>query len=298
MTNQQYTLQQINDYWVGRFQAMACPCEILIVTNDKNIADKAVAIAYSEAKRIEHKFSRYRDDNIIHQINTAHGKAVNVDEETALLLDFANQCYELSDGLFDITSGVLREIWKFDGSDNIPSQTQIDRIKSRIGWNKVTWQRPLLTLQDNMEIDLGGLGKEYAVDQSAKRIAEFTSASALVNFGGDIVVTGSRKENQPWTIGVDDPDKTGENAIGQVQLMRGGLATSGDARRYLLKDGVRYSHILNPKTGWPVPDAPHSVTVIANTCLEAGMLSTFAMLQGKDAEMFLEAQQVKFWCQR
>ncbi len=298
MSQQNYTLEHINDYWIGRFQAMACPCEILIVTEDQLIANQAVAITYDEAKRIEHKFSRYRNDNIIHQINNAQGKTIHVDDETANLLEFANQCYELSDGLFDITSGVLREIWKFDGSDKIPGQTHIDNIKSRIGWNKVTWQRPLLTLQNEMEIDLGGLGKEYAVDQCAKLIAEYTTASALVNFGGDIVVTGPRNKNQPWIIGVDDPDKTGENAIGQVQLMRGGLATSGDARRYLLKDGVRYSHILNPKTGWPVLDAPHSVTVIANTCLEAGMLSTFAMLQGKDAEMFLEAQQVKFWCQR
>ncbi|TNF37298.1 MAG: FAD:protein FMN transferase, partial [Gammaproteobacteria bacterium] len=277
MTQKNYTLERIHDYWVGRFQAMACPCEVLIITDDQIIADQAVAIAQNEARRIEHKFSRYRQDNIIHQINTAHGQPVEVDDETSLLLDFAQQCYELSDGLFDITSGVLREIWKFDGSDRIATQAQIDQLKARIGWDKVNWQRPVLTLGDNMEIDLGGLGKEYAVDQSAMLIAQFTDASALVNYGGDIVVTGPRHKNQPWTIGVDDPDKTGEHAIGQVQLMHGGLATSGDARRYLLKDGVRYSHILNPKTGWPVPDAPRSVTVIADTCLEAGMLSTFAM---------------------
>jgi thiamine biosynthesis lipoprotein len=134
------------------------------------------------------------------------------------------------------------------------------------------------------------------VDQTAKLIQERLDENFLVNFGGDIFANGPHKNKTPWIIGIDDPQHTGEKAIGEIRLMQGGLATSGDARRFLLINGIRYGHILDPTTGWPIPDAPHSVTVIANTCLEAGMLSTFAMLQGCQAREFLEQQEVTFWC--
>ena len=293
MTNDTELIEQ-HDYWIGRFSAMACPCEVLISTRDHSVASKTLEIAYAEARRIEHKFSRYRDDNIIYAINHAEGQPVEVDNETALLLDFAEQCYRLSNGLFDITSGVLREIWQFDGSDRIPDQAQIEQLLSRIGWSKVHWENPVFTLPASMEIDLGGLGKEYAVDQSAKLIAEFTDVPVLVNYGGDIFANAPRQDNTPWIIGVDDPRHTGDQALGQIQMSRGGMATSGDTRRFLLKEGIRYSHILDPSTGWPVADAPRAVTVIANSCVEAGILSTFAMLQGSQAKAFLEAQGVQF----
>ena len=275
---------------------MACPCEILIESTDKKLVQKVTDLAFREAKRIEQKFSRYRKDNIIFQINNSNGMSIEVDDETALMFDFANQCYELSDGLFDITSGVLRSIWKFDGSDNIPTPEQVKNIQQNIGWPKVIWIKPTITLPVNMEVDLGGIGKEYAVDSTANIIKQQTDKSFLVNFGGDIACPTPRENKRPWTIGVDDPENTGERAAGKIDLYQGGLATSGDARRYLLKDDVRYSHILNPQTGYPVVNAPRSVSVIANTCIEAGMLSTFAMLQGNKAVEFLKAQDVKYWC--
>ncbi|VAW63516.1 FAD:protein FMN transferase [hydrothermal vent metagenome] len=284
------------NYSIGRFSAMACPCEILLDSKDKLLIKSITQLAFDEAKRIEKKFSRYTNDNIIYQINNANGTPVKVDAETGLMLDFANQCYELSDGKFDVTSGVLRKIWKFDGSDNIPTKDEVDLIKPNIGWNKVKWKNSEITLPENMEIDLGGIGKEYAVDSTTNILKQHTDKSFLVNFGGDLACPKPRDEKTPWNIGVDDPAHTGENAVGQIALYQGGLATSGDARRFLLKDGVRYSHILDPQTGYPVPDAPRSVTVIANTCIEAGMLSTFAMLQGNNADDFLKAQDVKYWC--
>jgi len=290
------SIEKIDDYWRGRFQAMASPCECLIACDDEQQASKLVQIAYTEAKRIEQKFSRYRDDNIIHQINHSQSKTIRVDDETADLLDFSAQCYGLSEGLFDVTSGVLREVWQFDSSDRVPEKKDIDRLLQRVGWGKVQWSRPELTLQQGMEIDLGGIGKEYAVDQSAKLIKQFSpDVDVLINFGGDLVATGPRKNQQAWTVGVDDPAHTGEQTIGGIKLSKGAFATSGDARRYLLKDNIRYSHILNPKTGWPVINAPRSVSVIANTCIEAGMLATFALLQGENARNFLEEQEVTFW---
>ena len=105
-----YILQKQHDYFTGQFTAMAGPCEVLVDTVNETLAGSLVHIAQKEAQRIEHKFSRYRNDNIIHQINHSLGEPVSVDEETANLLDYAQQCYVISDGLFDITSGVLRKI--------------------------------------------------------------------------------------------------------------------------------------------------------------------------------------------
>lgn len=289
------TLERCDGYWLGRFSAMASPNEVLMDVDSRADAEALLRIAVDETRRIERKFSRYRDDNIVHRINHAGGERILVDAETADLLDFAERCHALSEGRFDITSGVLRRVWRFDGSDRIPEQQRIEATLRFVGWNRVRWARPYLTLQPGMEIDLGGLGKEYAVDRSAALMARFRAAGLLVNYGGDLYVTGTRRDGTPWTVGIDDPAATGRGSLGRIRLERGGLTTSGDARRFLLRDGVRYGHILDPMTGWPVAGAPRSVTVVADTCMEAGVLSTIAMLQGSRAEEFLQAQQVPYW---
>jgi thiamine biosynthesis lipoprotein len=119
----------------------------------------------------------------------------------------------------------------------------------------------------------------------------------MLNFGGDLLALGPRRDGRPWLVGIESLDAPAASAK-QIELERGALATSGDARRFLLKDGKRYGHILDPRTGWPVEGAPRSVTVAAPTCSEAGMLATLALLRGRDAESFLAAQGVRHWCLR
>jgi len=289
------TLIRQGDHWLGRFTAMASPCELLVENVPHREAMELLEIVTSEASRIERKFSRYRADSVIQQINTSRGQAVEVDDETANLLDYAAECWSLSDGLFDISSGVLRKLWKFDGSDRVPSAADVEQLLPYIGWEKVTWMKPQIVLPAGMEIDLGGIGKEYAVDTTAALLRTHTPASFVVNFGGDLYVSALRANGKFWIIGVDDPNAAGEDYVGTLSVARGGVATSGDARRFLLKHGVRYSHILNPRTGWPVVGAPRSVTVVAETCVEAGILSTMAMLQGSDAEILLGKQEVRYW---
>ncbi|MDH5228697.1 MAG: FAD:protein FMN transferase [Gammaproteobacteria bacterium] len=296
-TKSLYRLNRVEEGWRGSFSAMACPCEVFMTNPSRKKSARMLDLAFHEAKRIEEKFSRYRDDNIIFKINNAQGEAIKVDDETARLLDYADQCFQLSEGKFDVTSGVLRAAWKFDGSDNIPTQERINSLLEKIGWQKVRWQAPYVQLPAGMEIDLGGIGKEYAVDRTALMLAENNQGSVLVNFGGDIFVSGPRADGSEWRIGVDDAKATGLHSVGEFRISRGGLATSGDARRFLLKDGVRYSHILNPQTGWPVKNAARAVTVLADTCIEAGMLATFAMLEGELAREFLDAQEINYWLQ-
>jgi thiamine biosynthesis lipoprotein len=282
--------------WLGNFQAMASPCEVHVGDSELATADRVVALAAAEARRIEAKFSRYRSGNIVDAINTAEGRPVVVDDETARLLDYAARLYELSDGRFDITSGVLRRAWRFDGSDRVPTPDAVAALLAVVGWDKVRWRAPELTLPRGMEIDFGGIGKEYAVD-SAAALVRTVSDRCLLNFGGDLLALGPQSGNAPWRVGIESVRDAGAVAQ-QIDLTVGALATSGDARRFLLKDGQRYGHVLDPRTGWPVAGAPRSVTVAAASCTEAGMLATLALLQGPQAEAFLEAQGAQFWALR
>ncbi len=282
--------------WLGTFQAMASPCEVHVGDPDLATADRILALAAGEAHRIEAKFSRYRRGNVIDAINTADGRPVVVDEETARLLDYAARLHELSDGKFDVTSGVLRRAWRFDGSDRVPSPEAVAALLAVVGWDKVSWRAPELRLPPGMEIDLGGIGKEYAVD-SAAALVRPVSARCLLNFGGDLLALGPQLAQAPWRVGIESVIGTGAVAR-HIDLTVGALATSGDSRRFLLKDGTRYGHVLDPRTGWPVVGAPRSVTVAAATCTEAGMLATLALLQGAEAETVLEAQGVQFWALR
>ena len=276
------------------FHAMASPCEIRFEWDNRIAALAAGHAAEAETARIEQKFSRYREDSIVTKINRANGREIEVDEETAQIIDFASQCFEASDGLFDITSGILRRVWKFDGSNRLPHESEIAPLRSLIGWQKVRWRRPVLEMKSGMEIDLGGLGKEYAVDRALACLREQTDMPVLVNFGGDLRVSGPRASGAPWKVGIESVNTPG-TAAGLLELSAGALATSGDMNRFLFKNGVRYSHILHPATGWPVVDPPRAVTVAAATCTEAGTLATFAMLQGRGAEEFLKAEGARAW---
>jgi thiamine biosynthesis lipoprotein len=282
--------------WLGVFQAMASPCEVHASGVDLATADRIVSLAATEASRIESKFSRYRRGNVIDAINSAEGRTVVVDDETTRLLDYAARLHELSAGKFDVTSGVLRRAWRFDGSDRVPTRAAVAQLLSLVGWHKVRWRAPELTLEPGMEIDFGGIGKEYAVDR-AGALVRTLSTHCLLNFGGDLLAVGPQDNRAPWRVGIEAVDTTA-TAARHIDLSVGALATSGDARRYLLKDGKRYGHILDPTTGWPVEGAPRSVTVAAATCTDAGMLATLALLQGRDAETFLAAQGAQFWALR
>jgi len=277
---------------------MASPCEVLCETDDAGVAKRLATLAATEAWRIEDKFSRYLSGNIVDRINSSQGRPVELDPESAHLIDFSATLTQLSDGRFDITSGVLRRVWRFDGSDRVPSAAAIADIVESIGWHRVRWASPTLQMPNGMQIDLGGIGKEYAVDRAGQLLREASPTSCLVNFGGDLAVTTRPRQRDGWKVGIEALDTARLAADRVLYLQNGALATSGDARRFLLKDGIRYSHILDPKTGWPVPDAPRSVTVAADTCTQAGMLSTFAMLEGAAAEIFLDAQGVRYWCNR
>jgi len=276
---------------------MATPCGIRLETSDMALVSRVAVIAEDEARRIEAKFSRYRADSVVSRINRDGHFGLVMDAETTSLLDYAAACHGLSGGLFDVTSGVLRRAWQFDGSDRIPDRAQVRSLMPLVGWTKVVWRPPELILPRGMEIDFGGVAKEYAVDSVLAKLRALTDTALLVNFGGDLAVTGARRGGEPWHVAIESVEQTGSMA-GMIELSCGALATSGDARRFLLKDGVRYSHILDPRTGWPVENPPRSVTVAAASCVEAGLTATLAMLNGREAEAFLRREKINAWCIR
>ena len=284
------------NYTVANFTAMANPCSIFIEAENNPNTQAIMRAVAEEAWRIEQKYSRYRTDSIISQINNANGNPVSIDEETYHLLSLSHTLWQESQGVFDITSGVFRKIWTFNGQSTIPSQEQVKAILNYVGWNKVEFDRQHICLPQGMQIDFGGIGKEYAVDRAAIIAQARTKASLLVNFGGDIVAKGVRKDKSAWQVGIES--KNGDGQVWQqIPLLNGAIATSGDVYKNIVYQGKRYGHIINAKTGYPVEDSPHTVTVAAPNCTEAGMLTTLAILQGKNAEAFLKKYERPYWIQ-
>ncbi|MGD0641471.1 MAG: FAD:protein FMN transferase [Roseiarcus sp.] len=270
------------------FAAMGTRCELRLYADDERSAAGAASAAIAEVRRIERAYSRYRSDSVVSAINEAgkQGGAISLSREAADLIDLAFDAYRLSDGLFDVTSGALREVWRDDIAEP-PSSRQIAPVLARIGLHKVAWERPRLSFgRRGMQVDLGGIGKEYAADRAANACRRRGISAGLVDLGGDIVAIGPHPDGTSWRIGVRDP-RDPESALATLFLARGGVATSGDYERFWEFDGRRYGHIFDPRTGWPVRGLS-SVTVAASTCLRAGLYSTIAMLKGEDGAQWLE----------
>jgi thiamine biosynthesis lipoprotein len=254
-----------------------------------NEAQRAASAVVVDVERLEQRYSRYRDSSLLSSINrvAAAGGSIDVDSETAVLLNYAATCFRESDGLFDITSGLLRRAWNFAAA-SLPDPALIERLLSRVGWDKVRWEPPVLSFPlSGMEIDFGGIVKEYAADRAAAICREMGLRSGMVNLGGDISIVGPRPDGDAWRIGLQHPRSRGD-VMHTVGLHSGGLASSGDYERCVVVDGVRYGHIVNPRSGWPVRHLA-AVSVAGDFCVVAGSASTIAMLKEADGPAWLEA---------
>jgi thiamine biosynthesis lipoprotein len=293
-TNSTFDLTRDKRLWRIEFSAMASPCEILCETEDLDFARALGAYAAAEARRIDEKFSRYKADSVVAAMLESRGRSITVDDETAKLLDYGEMLWRVSEGRFDLTSGILRHAWQFEEATQAPDPQRIPELMRYVGWQRLQWAPPVLTLPAGMEVDFGGIGKEYAVDRVADWAARESGDPVLVNFGGDLRCTGRTPSSGAWQVGIESLAKPGQPAK-RIELKSGALATSGDARRAIVIDGKRYGHILDARTGWPAPGAPRSVTVAAPTCSQAGSFSTLAMLHGAGAEAFLRAENLRYW---
>jgi thiamine biosynthesis lipoprotein len=277
-----------------QFEAMASDCEVRIAGLSRRKAEPLARLAIAEVRRIESKFSRYRAASVVSRINAAAGSghAVEVDDETARLIDFAACLHDSSGGRFDITSGALRKAWDFR-AHRLPRDADIEALLPVVGWPKVRWQGGCIELPlHGMELDFGGFGKEYAADRAATLLQAHGANHGMVNLGGDIRLMGPRPDGRSWRLGIQHP-RDPHRLLAELPIGSGALATSGDYERYFELDGARYCHVLDPQTGWPVT-AWRSVSVVAPACLAAGALTTVAMLKGIDALAYLDAQGVGY----
>jgi FAD:protein FMN transferase len=260
------------------FSAMGSRCEVRLYAADEPRALACTRAALADVRRLDAKFSSYRSDSFVAQINlaAAAGGAIDVDPETATLLDYAATCFAQSDGLFDITSGVLRKVWEGERA-TLPDPEALHALLARVGWDKVVWRRPTLAFgRRGMELDFGGVVKEYAADRAAVICAEAGFRHGLVDLGGDIRIIGPHPDGTPWSVGIRHPRRP-DGIMASIDLARGAVASSGDYERFVEIDGRRYGHIISPRTGMPV-QALSEVSVIADECVVAGSATTIAML--------------------
>jgi thiamine biosynthesis lipoprotein len=238
--------------------------------------------AVAEARRIEVKFSRYLRTSVVSQINDeAGGSPVVIDEETEALIRATLELATLTAGRFDPTVGVLRRVWDFRKAE-VPTDKAIRALLPQVDAGAVVLRHGTVRLvRAGMELDLGGVGKEYAADRVAELLKAKGVESALVNLLGDVRTVGRRGDGRPWVIGVQDPRHRSRCRLAIRAKEDCGVATSGDYERGFEVDGVRYHHLLDATTGRPARGIA-SVTVVAPTAFEAGRLATAAFLLGPD----------------
>ena len=287
-----------------QFSAMGSPCALRFYHYNDIQARGIYQSAVDEVKRLEDKYSRYLDQSLLTQINKNAGlRATSIDAETSSLLAYAEQAYQISDGLFDLTTGVLRKVWDFKAAQ-IPSQEAIEEQLCFVDWRCVEWDDKSIFLpQKGMELDFGGLVKEYAADAVASLLKQFDITHGVIDLGGDIHVIGPDIDGNPWEIGIRDPHyKKSKNknssmklnqALAYIPMSSGGLASSGDYERNFIVNGKKYSHILNPKTGWPALGLS-AVSICSEQTILAGTIATIAMLKQEQGIGWLKELEVPF----
>ena len=210
-----------------------------------------------------------------------------MDTETQALLDLAGRLWDASGGLFDITSGPLRQAWDFR-ADGAADPTRIDSARLLVGWEKIEWQASSLHLPTpGMEIDLGGLAKEYAADSAISLMRNLNVTSALIELAGDVATIGDSEDGTPWRVGVQDPDGVGSLCTVQLSIAQPSprVATMPDGLTIKVSTMATCS---TPRTGWPV-GGPSSVSVLDSHCLTAGAVATVACLHSEEhAHAWLE----------
>jgi len=247
-----------------------------VISPDK----RAPAIVFEEIKRIEELLSKYKPDSEVSKLNKLSKLCVSSD--TIYLLREAKNFWLMSEGKFDITVGVLMDLWGFsDKKYNQPKEAEIKSALRLVGTEKIIFHdldNMVELTNSGMKIDLGAIAKGYAVDCAVARLKESGIRSCLINAGGDIYALGS-KFGKPWQVAIQDPREDSWQDI--LALKNQAVATSGDYEQFFLKENKRYSHILDPKTGYPQDSGAISVTVVASDCTTADALATSIFVLGK-----------------
>ena len=271
------------------FRALGTACVMQFRHSKDQSAHRFVAAALDWLAAFEAKFSRFRPDSVVSRINAAAGgEWVPVDAETERLLDLAADLYEVTDGILDATMLPLLKVWDWKiVHRKLPEQADVEAALALTGFRKIQRKPGRVFLpQAGMGLDFGGFGKEFAVDQLVRIAREHGIQDALIDLGRDLYGMGGNGLHPFWHVGLEDARQSGACWCG-LAVSDVGVAVSGDGLRRFEHDGVRYGHILDPRTGWPVANGMRGVSVLAPTCLQAGIYSTAIFVLGpKDGLRF------------
>jgi thiamine biosynthesis lipoprotein len=267
------------------FPALGTQCEVQYAApggDGQALEFERQAAAWVEA--FEAKYSRFRPNSLISRINGAAGvEWVAVDAEMEQMFKLCDTLHFMTQGILDPTTLPLIHLWNWKASPPvIPAPAQIASALQLVGWAKVKRSPGKVFLPvAGMAIDFGGFGKEYAVDLVAQIALAAGIVDVLVDFGHDLRALGAPPTRPAWHIGLEDPTRPGD-ALGSIAVFGSkGVASSGDYLRSFTFEGRRYGHIIDPRTGWPVANGCSQATVVAGTCLHAGVLSTTAFVLGQ-----------------
>jgi FAD:protein FMN transferase len=280
-------------YYRLDFQAMGTVCKIDFELPNRARAGEFKQHVLAWLDGFEKQFSRFVPDSLVSRINRAAGQEwIPIDGEAASLFALCDWFHWTTQGIFDPTSLPLLQLWDYHAARPVvPSAEKIQQALPLVGWKKFQREGGRAFLPEpGMGLDVGGIGKEYAVDRVVEIAADFGIANCLVDFGHDLRVRGEPPEKGPWRIGLEDPNDPRKCWAG-VAVCDRAVTSSGDYFRHFEVAGQRYGHILDPRTGHPVNNGCRSVAVIAPTCTEAGIFSTTAFILGPRAGLeFLDAQ--------
>lgn len=257
--------------------------EISLVGTDSASLAYQIQLVIDEIERIENLISEWRPNTQISEVNRNAGiRPVKVDREVFELTRRAISYSILSDGAFDISVAALDKIWRFDGNmDALPSDAAVQNSVTKVGFEKIELDSIASTIflkQSGMKIGFGSIGKAYAADRGRHILQEMGVKGGLINASGDIALWGKPPEKKSWSIGISDPEKP-YKITRKLRMKEGAVATSGNYKKYVMFNGVRYSHIINPRTGYPATELA-SVTVIGPMAEFANALSTSVMVLG------------------
>lgn len=272
-----------------RDQVMGTVVDITVWTDDEPGAKKAADAVFAEFKRVDALMSSWLDDSAVARINKAAGNgAIPVTPELFNLIQTAIDAGKESKGAFDITVGAFRGLWKFDQDidGSIPKKSEVVARAKLVNYKKVQLNgkdSSIKLARKGMRLTLGGIAKGHAVDQSVAIMRDKGFDNFILQAGGDLFASGS-KGDRKWRVGIRDPRGPRESSFAVAEISNRTFSTSGDYERFVVKDGVRYHHLLDPATGRPATKS-RSVTVLAPNALTADIWSTALFIMGHETGM-------------
>ncbi|MCD6184909.1 MAG: FAD:protein FMN transferase [Deltaproteobacteria bacterium] len=278
-----------NDYTILAGNTMGTTYRIKFFSSSCNNFSTLKNKINQRLDEINQSMSTYIDDSEISRFNRSGeaGKKFYISDDFFNVIKVAEKIYHITGGAWDGTIKPLVHLWGFDGSQfakHVPEQSLIEKIVSKTGFNKIEVSEKKFIVKNDVPVtlDLASIAKGYGVDQIAQLIKKYGISNFIVEIGGEVYASGFKENGQNWQVGINNPEKNAgfEKVYKKLSLQNRALATSGDYRQFFEINGIRYSHVIDPRTGYPVNNGVVSVSILADKCVLADGLATAVMVMG------------------